>query len=38
VEKKAYDILLDRLPWGIGMIKLSWAPYVLNVEWERKFM
>jgi hypothetical protein len=38
VETKAYDILMDKLPWGIGMIKLSWAPYILNVEWERKFM
>lgn len=37
VQNKAYDILMDKLPWGIGMIKLSWAPYVLNVEWERKF-
>lgn len=38
VEKKAYDILMDRLPWGIGMIKLSWAPYILSVEWERNIM
>ncbi|GLR16716.1 contractile injection system tape measure protein [Portibacter lacus] len=38
VEKKAYDILLDKLPWGIGMIKLSWAPYVLSVEWDRNIM
>lgn len=38
VESKAYDILMDKLPWGIGMIKLSWAPYVLNVEWERNIM
>lgn len=38
VEKKAYDMLLDKLPWGIGMIKLSWAPYVISVEWERKIM
>lgn len=38
VEKKAYDILLDKMPWGIGMIKLSWAPYVLNVEWDRNIM
>lgn len=38
VEKRAYDILMDKMPWGIGMIKLSWAPYVLNVEWERNIM
>lgn len=38
VENKTYDILMDKMPWGIGMIKLSWAPYVLHVEWERNIM
>lgn len=33
VEQKTIDILLNRLPWGIGTIKLPWMRYTLNVEW-----
>ncbi|MEO8862522.1 MAG: contractile injection system tape measure protein [Ginsengibacter sp.] len=33
VEQKAIDILLDKLPWGIGTIKLPWMKKTLNVEW-----
>lgn len=33
VEKKTLDILLDRLPWGIGMIKLPWMDGFLHVNW-----
>src|SRR5262249_41296575 len=33
VESKSYDILLDQLPWGIGMIKLPWMERMLWVEW-----
>ena len=33
VEQKTIDILLDKLPWGIGTIKLPWMDTVLNVEW-----
>jgi hypothetical protein len=33
VESKAYDILLDQLPWGISMIKLPWMQRMLWVEW-----
>lgn len=33
VERKTYDMLLDRLPWGISMVKLSWMKTLLNVEW-----
>lgn len=33
VEKKTLDILLGRLPWGIGMIKLPWMPDLLRVNW-----
>ena len=28
VEKKGFDILLSRLPWGISMIKLPWNNYI----------
>lgn len=33
VESRAYDILLDQLPWGIGLIKLPWMKSILWVEW-----
>ncbi|MFM9946765.1 MAG: contractile injection system tape measure protein [Saprospiraceae bacterium] len=33
VEQRTPDILLSRLPWGIGMIKLPWMREMLRVEW-----
>jgi Contractile injection system tape measure protein len=33
VETKSFDILLEQLPWGIGMIKLPWMERMLWVEW-----
>jgi len=33
VERKTLDILLDRLPWGIGVVKLPWMEEVLHVKW-----
>jgi hypothetical protein len=33
VERQSFDILLDRLPWGIGLIKLPWMQETLWVEW-----
>lgn len=33
VEKKTYDILLDKLPWGYSMVKHPWMEKVLNVKW-----
>ena len=33
VEKKAYDMLLDSLPWNISMIQLSWMSERLVVIW-----
>jgi len=33
VEKKAYDLLLDTLPWGIQMIQMSWMTERLVVLW-----
>ena len=35
VELMGHDILLDRLPWGISMIKLSWMKKMLRVDWTR---
>ncbi|MCF6324585.1 MAG: hypothetical protein L3J89_09730 [Gammaproteobacteria bacterium] len=33
VESRSYDMLLDSLPWSYAMIKYSWMPHVINVEW-----
>ncbi|HSF89190.1 MAG TPA: contractile injection system tape measure protein, partial [Saprospiraceae bacterium] len=33
VERQSVDILLDHLPWGIGMVKLPWLPQLIHVEW-----
>lgn len=35
VERKAQDILLDRLPqgWGLGIVKLPWMEDLLRVDW-----
>ena len=33
VEKKAVDILLDKIPWGFAYIKLPWMLFPLSVEW-----
>ena len=33
VERKTYDLLLERIPWSISIIKLSWMKTALYVEW-----
>jgi len=33
VEQKGVDILLNNLPWGIGVIKLPWMGDILYTEW-----
>ncbi|GGI52858.1 contractile injection system tape measure protein [Oxalicibacterium solurbis] len=33
VERRAYDMLLDRLPWSFSMIRHSWMPTLLRVDW-----
>ncbi|MCO6477073.1 MAG: hypothetical protein J5I94_10660 [Phaeodactylibacter sp.] len=33
MERKAQDILLDKLPWGISWIKLPWMEKQVVVEW-----
>jgi hypothetical protein len=34
IEKRAQDILLDRLPWGVGVIRLPWTKNMLYVNWD----
>jgi len=33
LERKSYDILLDQLPWGIGIVKLPWMKRAIFTEW-----
>jgi len=33
VEQRSYDMLLDKLPWGLGIIRLPWRKELLRVEW-----
>lgn len=33
VEQESIDILLNQLPWGIGIVKLPWMNDMLFVEW-----
>jgi hypothetical protein len=33
IEKRAQDILLDRLPWGVGVIRTPWMKKMLYVNW-----
>ena len=33
VEPRAFDMLLDRIPWGYGTLKLPWMAQVLHVDW-----
>ncbi|HET7899411.1 MAG TPA: contractile injection system tape measure protein, partial [Flavisolibacter sp.] len=33
VEQRSFDILLQHLPWGIGVIKNSWMEEMLFTEW-----
>jgi hypothetical protein len=33
VEPQSFDVLLGRLPWGIGIVKLPWMTRPLFTEW-----
>jgi hypothetical protein len=33
VERKAQDVLLERLSWNISMIKLPWISKLIYTEW-----
>jgi hypothetical protein len=33
VERKTYDMLLDKIPWGFGHIKFSWTPKPIETAW-----
>jgi hypothetical protein len=33
IERGTMDVLLDRLPWGYGTIRLGWQYKMIFVEW-----
>jgi hypothetical protein len=33
VEDRPYDVLLDQLPWNIGVVKLPWMKKAIYTEW-----
>jgi hypothetical protein len=33
VERRGFDILLDQLPWNMGIIKTQWMDEPLSVDW-----
>ncbi len=33
VERKTQDILLDKISWNLGVVKLAWKNKVIFVEW-----
>jgi|GEM_PF-3041218 len=33
VEQKTHDILLQQLPWGLGMIKFPWSKDLIWINW-----
>lgn len=33
LERGALDVLLDTLPWSVGIIRLPWMSQLLHVEW-----
>jgi hypothetical protein len=33
VERETHDIVLDRFPWGVSIIRLPWMTAIMQVEW-----
>lgn len=33
VEQKTLDVLLERMPWGLSIVKLPWLNHLVFVEW-----
>jgi hypothetical protein len=33
VTQTSYDLLLNRLPWSISVVRLPWMPWALKTEW-----
>lgn len=33
IQRDTQDVLLDRIPWGYGTLRMSWSPKMIFVEW-----
>ena len=33
VERSSYDLVLDRFPWGVSIVRLPWMATLLQVAW-----
>jgi hypothetical protein len=33
VERKAQDVLLEKLNWNISLVKFPWKKELITVEW-----
>ncbi|MCG8576199.1 MAG: hypothetical protein MI810_15015 [Flavobacteriales bacterium] len=33
IERETPDVLIDKLPWGISILRAPWSPEMLYVEW-----
>jgi hypothetical protein len=33
VERETHDVVLDRFPWGVNLVKLPWMEAMMQVEW-----
>jgi hypothetical protein len=33
VERTAYDLVRDRFPWAVSVVRLPWMNATLQVEW-----
>ena len=33
VERETYDVVLDRFPWSVNIVKLPWMKALMHVEW-----
>ncbi|KAB8153489.1 hypothetical protein EZY14_009655 [Kordia sp. TARA_039_SRF] len=33
IERAAQDVLLDKVPWNISIIRLKWMEHMMHVEW-----
>lgn len=35
VKDRAYDILLDNIPWSLNLVRISWAKYLIEINWRK---
>jgi hypothetical protein len=33
MESESFDVLLGRLPWAVGVVKLPWMPTPMFIDW-----